>query len=320
MTGAVAERRLWISVIVPSFQRPQSLRRTLDSLMAQTRRPDEISVGARVGDAGTVEVVGQAKADGIPVVVGLATRAGVVAAMTAALEQTTARADVIALLDDDATAFPDYIERIERAFAANPKLGGFGGRDWQPYERGNAAVVGKVQWFGRVIGAHHLGFGPAREVDTLKGVCSAYRAPQLRAIGFGTHLRGDGAQYPWELALGFAIKHLGFTLVYDPALAVDHHVEPREGTDQYHRGVFVHDAMVDASANETLAILEYFPPFRRFVFLVWAVLIGPRGLPGLLQLPRLLLKGEGWRGRELVATWRGRVEGLRAYLRRRAAR
>ena len=312
--------RLWISVIVPSFQRPQSLRRTLDSLMAQSRVPDEIAVGSRAGDVATLAAVEQAKADGMPVVVGFAARAGVVAAMTAALGQTADSANVIALIDDDATAFPDFIERIEQAFAADARLGGFGGRDWQPHERGNADVVGKVQWFGRVIGAHHLGFGPAREVDTLKGVCSAYRAASLRAAGFGTHLRGDGAQYPWELALGFAIKRQGFRLVYDPALAVDHHVEPRQGADQYHRGVFVHDAMVDASANETLAILEYFPPLRRIVFVAWAVLIGARGLPGLLQVPRLLLKGEGWRGRELLATWRGRVAGIGMYLRRRAAR
>lgn len=320
MTGVVGEKRLWISVIVPSFQRPQSLRRTLDSLMAQSRVPDEIAVGARAGDAGTLAAVEQAKADGMPLVVGLATRAGVVAAMTAALDLTAAQSDVIALIDDDATAFPDYIERIEQAFAADATLGGFGGRDWQPYERGNAAVVGKVQWFGRVIGAHHLGFGPAREVDTLKGVCSSYRAAPLRAAGFGTHLRGDGAQYPWELALGFAVKHQGFRLVYDPALAVDHHVEPRKGADQYHRGVFVSDAMIDASANETLAILEHFPLLRRFVFIIWAVLIGPRGLPGLLQVPRLFLQGEGWRGQELLATWRGRVEGISMYLRRRGAR
>jgi len=320
VTVAVPETRLWISVVVPSFQRPQSLRRTLDSLMAQTRRPDEIAVGARAGDERTRTAVEQAKDDGIPVVAGYAARAGVVAAMTAALEQTVARSDVIALLDDDATAFPDYIERIEHAFSHDASLGGFGGRDWQPFERGNADVVGKVQWFGRVVGAHHLGHGPAREVDTLKGVCSAYRAAPLRAVGFGTYLRGDGAQYPWELALGFAIKRQGFRLVYDPALAVDHHIEPRQGADQYHRGTFVRDAMIDASANETLAILEYFPPVRRLVFIAWAVLVGPRGLPGLLQVPRLLLKGEGWRGRELLATWQGRVEGIKAYLRRRSAR
>jgi len=51
-------------------------------------------------------------------------------------------------------------------------VGGVGGRDWVYHgtqlEDGARKVIGRVHWFGRVIGNHHLGVGEPREVDVLK--------------------------------------------------------------------------------------------------------------------------------------------------------
>jgi hypothetical protein len=232
--------------------------------------------------------------------------------MTAAMLGVSAACSVTALLDDDATAWPDYCARIIAAFAADERLGGFGGRDWQPWERGNAEPVGIVQWFGRVIGNHHLGAGHARPVDLLKGVCSAYRTAPLREIGFGAHLRGIGSQWGWELRVGLAMQQRGWRLVYDPALCVDHHIAPRQVEDQYHRGIFNAEELIFAASNETVILLEFLPWWRKVAFLLWAVLVGTRMLPGVLQLPRLLLLGQGLRWREFMATMRGRIDGLSA--------
>jgi cellulose synthase/poly-beta-1,6-N-acetylglucosamine synthase-like glycosyltransferase len=298
-----------LAVIIPSFRRPDGLRRCLASLDAQTLRPAEIVVGVREGDAPTLAVITACAARGLPVR-GVTTRTpGVIAAMTAALSGVGSACTITALLDDDATAWPDYCARIVAAFGAEARLGGFGGRDWQPRERGTAAPVGIVQWFGRVIGNHHLGAGAARAVDLLKGACCAYRTAPLRDVGFGTHLRGVGSQWGWELRVGLAMQARGWRLVYDPALGVDHHIEPRQVDDQYHRGIFKADELIVAASNETAILLEFLPWWRRAAFLLWAVLVGTRMLPGFLQLPRLLLLGEGLRWREFAATMRGRFDG-----------
>ncbi len=310
MTEVLPSLRL--AVIVPSFRRPEGLARCLESLERQTRRPDDIVIGVREHDAPTLTVIGAVAARGLAVRAVTTAQPGVVAAMTAALSGVRATCDITALLDDDATAHPDFCARILTAFAADATLGGFGGRDWQPWERGNAEPVGIVQWFGRVIGNHHLGAGAAREVDLLKGVCSAYRTVPLREIGFGTHLRGTGSQWGWELRVGLALQRRGWRLVYDPALGVDHHIEPRQVDDQYHRGVFNADELIVAASNETAILLEFLPWWRVAAFLLWAVLVGTRMLPGVLQVPRLLLMGNGLRWREFLATMRGRVDGLRA--------
>ena len=302
-----------VSVIVPSWRRVASLERCLRAIAGQSRLPDEVIVGARADDAATIRAV-ETLARTFPAALRAATAAdpGVVAAMNAALAQCRADGDLIALTDDDTEPRRDWLERLVACFD-DPGVGGAGGRDWQPFERGDRAVVGKVQWFGRTIGQHHLGAGPARDVDVLKGANSAYRAELLRAAGFDTRLAGSGAQLFWELALCLPIRRAGWRLVYDPAIAVEHHVEPRSGGDQLHRGVFAGEPLADAAHNETLVLLEHLGGGARATFVAWALLAGTHHEPGLAQLPRLVLAGD----RHALPRWRatlaGRLRGWRTW-------
>lgn len=50
-----------------------------------------------------------------------------------------------------------------------------------------------IQWFGRIIGNHHLGVGLPQKVDFLKGANMSYRAQVLATLRFDTRLRGAGA-------------------------------------------------------------------------------------------------------------------------------
>ena len=296
-----------VSVLVPSYGRPDSLSRCLAALGAQTRAPDEVVVGVRSGDNATVAVVEAARATGLSVRVAQTAAAGVVASMQAALDVATG--DVVALTDDDARPFPAWIEGLLVHFRSAPDVGGVGGRDWQPYERGTAARVGVVQWFGRVIGNHHLGAGPARDVDVLKGVNCSYRAPLLRAVGFDGRLRGAGAQLYWELGVCLPLRRAGWRLIYDPAVAVDHDIAPRFDVDQIHRGVFAEAPLVDAVHNETVALLESRRGAARACFLVWAFLVGTGEAPGPVQCARRLLQGDWLAMRRWRAAVAGRVAG-----------
>ena len=300
-----------ISVIVPSWRRPVDLERCLRALAAQSVRPAEVVVGVRSGDEETLHVADAARAStGLNIRWVATSEPGVIAAMSAALAQC--RGDIIALTDDDAAPRPEWLARLVAALG-DPTVGGAGGRDWQPSERSDRTDVGRVQWFGRVVGNHHLGSGPARPVDVLKGVNLALRAPLLHATGFDARLRGAGAQMFWELALCLPIRRAGWTLIYDPAIAVDHHVAVRHDADQRHRGVFTPGPQADAVHNETLVMLEHLAGLRGVAYLLWAVFVGTRLEPGFAQVPRLLLRGERAVTAKWLATLRGRVAGWRSF-------
>lgn len=297
-----------VSVLVPSYRRPGALQSCLAALAAQSRLPDEIVVGVRASDEATVAVVLAAQAAGQPVVVAWAGIAGVVAAMQAALDASTG--DIVALTDDDARARADWIAGLLAHFASAADIGGVGGRDWQPSERGTARRVGIAQGFGRVIGNHHLGHGPARDVDILKGVNCAFRAPLLRAVGFDARLRGTGAQVHWELGVCLPLRRAGWRLVYDPRVAVDHDIAPRYDADTLHRGGFVEAPLRDAVHNETVELLEGRSVVASAVVLAWALLVGSVGGPGLAQCARRLVRGDAVAVRAWRAAFTGRLAGM----------
>lgn len=302
-----------VSVIVPSWRRPRSLERCLRALALQSRAPDEVVVGLRADDGGSIRVV-EALARAFPARLCFATTTeeGVIAAMSAALSRCGKDTGIVAITDDDTEPRADWLERLAVCFA-DPRVAGAGGRDWQAQERGDRPVVGKLQWFGRTVGNHHMGTGPARDVDVLKGANCAYRAALLRAVGFDARLAGQGAQQYWELAICLPLRRAGWRLVYDPAIAVEHHVEPRSDGDQLHRGVFAAAPLSDATHNETLVLLEYQRGMRRAAFMAWALLVGTRHEPGVAQLPALLIGGD----RDVLARWRatlaGRLRGWRRW-------
>ena len=292
-----------VSVLVPSWRRPDALQRCLHALARQTQAPFEVVVGLRAHDTESTDCLDALTAPWpFPIRRAVTAEPGVIAAMNAALSEC--RGDIIALTDDDTEPHADWIERISNGFN-DARIGGVGGRDWQAKERTDRTDVGRVQWFGRVIGNHHLGAGPARAVDVLKGANAAYRAPLLRAVGFDTRLMGTGAQMFWELALCLPLRRAGWTLVFDPKIAVEHHIAPRHGDDQRHRGLFASAPQRDAVHNETLVLLEHQQGFARVAFIAWAWLMGTRTEPGLAQLPRLLLRGN----RDAIARWRATLAG-----------
>ena len=299
-----------ISVLIPTYRRPQDLRRCLTALEAQTRMAEEVLVVVRDSDEETRAFLAdfEHRLPGLRVVPVCVP--GVLAAMSAGLAQATG--DIVALTDDDTAPYPDWLARIEAHFAAGPKVGGVGGRDWQPNDHRSRPVVGKIQWHGRVIGNHHLGVGEAREVDVLKGANCAYRAGPLKKIGFEARLRGEGAQAHWELALGMAMRRDGWTLIYDPAIALDHFIARRLDNDANHRGYFSAPGLTNSVHNETLILLTYLPPLRRAAFLAWALLVGTWAEPGLLQVPRLLARRDRNTWNRLRATYAGRLEAVRA--------
>ena len=142
----------------------------------------------------------------------------------------------------------------------------------------------------------------------LKGVNCAYRAdapPPRSDSSIG--LRGTGAQVHWELALGLGVRALGYRLVYDPAVRVDHHCGPRMDADTNNRGVFNADGLADIAYNESAILRAYLPAGRRFGFRVTSGAVGTRVSPGLLHWALGRLRGQSDAGRRWSAAARGRA-------------
>ncbi len=300
-----------ISVLVPSYRRTSDLARCLGALRVQTHAAHEVLVVLRDTDSVSQELVRDLAAEWGALRKVDVTRGGVVAAMNAGLSMATGT--LLALTDDDAEPAPDWLERLRDAIREAPDVAGAGGRDEQAGVTNSRDDVGRLQWFGRLVGNHHIGTGPARFVDVLKGVNCAFRTSLVREIGFDERLRGAGAQVHWELALCLRLRAAGWRLVYDPAICVTHHVSARHDADQLHRGRFDEAPLADAVHNETLILTELLPPTRRLAYRMWSALVGTAVEPGLLQLPRVMRR-DGVRGglRRWRATRAGRRSGRAA--------
>jgi GT2 family glycosyltransferase len=217
-----------------------------------------------------------------------------------------AQGELISLTDDDAVPRPDWLERIEQAFLADDRIGAVGGMDilrsGGDIPTSYTTNVGIVTWYGRVIGNHHAGTGPLREVDHLKGVNMSWRVTAAGRKPFATDLRGAGAQVFFEMSFCFRLAREGWKIVYDPAILVDHYVAVRFDEDA--RAARSVSAQENAAFNLYMSFLrEHSRGWKRFAALAWARLIGFRGIPGLLrQLPAYLRNDS--RGKEVAVATR----------------
>ncbi|WP_040952938.1 glycosyltransferase family 2 protein [Gorillibacterium massiliense] len=299
-----------ITVLIPTYRRVDDLLRCLEGIRAQTRMPDEVLVIVRYNDHDTLEALIKLDYHDLSLRVITVAVPGQVAALNRGL--TESRGDIIAITDDDTIPKKDWLQRIESHFLSDPAVGGVGGRDWvhegSRILSESRPVVGKIQWFGRVIGNHHLGVGPAREVDLLKGANMSYRRAAIRGKWFEEKLRGSGAQVHNDLAFSYSVKRSGWKLIYDPLVAVDHYPAQRHDSDKRNQyNAVSHFNMV---YNETVTLSRHMGLLRRIIFLAWSILIGTASSPGLVQWARLAVKPHSHAGRKVAVVWKGRIIGF----------
>ena len=303
-----------ITILVPTYRRPKDLERCLEALKSQTRPADEVLIVVRDIDSETWSCLEAYNYDPLPLRSVKICVPGQVAALNAGLD--AAQGDIIAITDDDAAPRPEWLARIEAHFLSDESIGGVGGRDWVYHGNqlvdGTCEVVGRVQWFGRVIGNHHLGVGEPREVDLLKGANMSYRRSAISSLRFDQRLRGTGAQVHNDLAFSLVIKRSGWKLIYDPLIELDHY--PAQRFDEDQRGNFFdHTAMLNRVHNETLTLLEDLPHIRRATFVIWGILVGTRGQRGFVQWLRFLPSEGTLAGQKLLASLQGRWEGWKTW-------
>jgi glycosyltransferase involved in cell wall biosynthesis len=278
-----------ISVVVPTYKRLNDLRRCLTALDNQTSLPHEVIVVVKSFDFETVSYILDWTAEKTLYSRKFCTVAipGVVQAMIQGVE--VASGEVVAFTDDDSAPDSTWLLNMERHYQ-NPKVGGVGGRDILcnhpvvPLK----TKVGKLTWYGKLIGNHHLGDGPPREVDVLKGVNMSFRK---QLVEFSPFLRGNGGpENHNEVGLCLRVKHIGYSLVYDPTIIVNHYAAPRIDSEQ--RTQFNAESVQNSAFNIQMSLLAWLPWHQKLFRLVYSTLIGDKAYPGLMRFLTAVVRRE----------------------------
>ena len=214
-------------------------------------------------------------------------------------------ASIVGFIDDDAVARLDWLERIADWYD-DASVGAVGGRDvirrGDPVPEQPVRHVGRVRWYGRLVGNHHRLAVGARDVDFLKGVNMSFRRPLLPRID--ERLAGP-VPYGFEIDLGLHVRGLGYRVVFDPAIVVDHY----PSTDYSASSPIAWTV----NRNQTYVLLKRLSLTRKIAFVLYTTLIGDRNSVGLARVPLLILR-ERWSWTSVGAHFSGKIAGLRAYL------
>lgn len=189
--------------------------------------------------------------------------------------------DIIAFLDDDAEAAPDWLARLVALYDDRDVLA-VGGRIEPVWETGRPAhFPEELDW---IVGCTYKGLPRvAAQVRNVIGANMSFRREVLERVGgFNAALGRQGVRplgcEETELCLRASIGAPGTRVVYEPAAVVHHHVPAARGTLAYivarawSEGVSKAQVTRLAGRGETLA------PERRYVrrVLPRAVLAGIR--------------------------------------------
>ena len=303
-----------VTVLVPTYQRVAHLKHCLEGLRVQRRMADEILIVVRNSDKATQAFLNPLRGT-MPLRMIEVHEGGQVASLNAGLDE--AKGEIVMITDDDAIPREDWIERAEKRFATDPCLGGLGGRDivheGGAILGGSCKIVGKIQWFGRIVGNHHLQYPSPLSADILKGANMCYRSSAIGALRFDRNLRGIGAQIGNDMAFSLAVKRRGWRLLYDPCIIVDHY--PATRLDDEQRDTLELSAVENLAFNIWWTLKVHMARgYRRIHALLWERWIGTHGRPGILR--ELLACMHGDKQRQLIAAGarRGRRQAAIAYV------
>ena len=206
-------------VVVATYRRPDHVRTCLEHIRRQTVEPKRIVVVDASPDELTRAVV-----DDFPGVEYRRNDLGVgLLATSRALGVQGATEDVIAFIDDDAYAEPQWLAEILAAYD-DPAVGAVGGRadnDQPGEELEGWDRIGRLLPDGTLTG--NFGADPGRviETDHMLGANMTVRADALRSIG-GIHDHYPGTCLREDSDLALRVKVAGWKVVFAPRAAVLH--------------------------------------------------------------------------------------------------
>jgi GT2 family glycosyltransferase len=223
-TSTSSPAALTVSVAVVTYERPAFVARCLEQLLVQTVAPLEIIVV----DSSSSDETARLVREQFPSVHYEVCPEGRGATATARnISYALTHGDILAFIDDDAFAEPDWLERLLLLYA-DPTVGGVGGRQIrkQPGELEEGVdSIGLLRPDGTLTGNFAADSGHPVPVDHLLGANMTFRRSVLDQIG-GIRDGYDGTCIREETDLCLRVAHAGFRLVYTPDAVVEHVAAP----------------------------------------------------------------------------------------------
>jgi glucosyl-dolichyl phosphate glucuronosyltransferase len=236
------------SVVITCFsqRRWRQLTAAIDSVLAQRMLPSEVIVVVDHNDELMSRVL--RRCPDVTVLANRFERGASGARNTGAVH---ARAPIVAFLDDDATAEPDWLELLLECFDDESVVGVGGGVT-------AAWAGGQPGWFpdefGWVIGASYRGMPDGvAEVRNVWALNMAVRTDKFGAVGgfrlgFG---KLGGQSRPEDTDLCIRMIRAGGRWLYVPAARVAHHVPAERSTFRF----FVRRCFVEGGGKAALSVL-----------------------------------------------------------------
>ncbi len=300
------------SVLVCTFNRPRLLSQCLVALTERTEeKPNEIVV-VNGGDERADEVVESCRHKGdrsrqcVEIKLVKTINNNLAASRNVGLPHCSG--DIIAMTDDDAQVFPDWVAQMKRIHAEHPEAGAVGG-----------PVIGvdTDSLVSRIADCVTFGTYPAAcAVRTLPGVNVSYKRAVIKQVGSQDEklFRGEDVDYNWRA------QKMGWTIYYDPRVRVlHHHRSTLRGFLWQH---YMYGRAYYLVRRKWQAMYCIYPhsihtpiDFFKMLNFIGGIFYEPvqyglrmeRVTDRLAALPILFLNGLGWRGgmvrQRLVSAW-----------------
>ena len=179
-----------------------------------------------------------------------------------------AESDIVAFLDDDAEAAPDWLERL-LALYDDPDVLGVGGKVVPQWESGRPGYFAEeLDW---IVGCSHRGLPRvASEVRNVIGANMSFRLDVLRQVGGFNQSLGRKGALPLgceetEICIRSTMGSPGSRIVYEPAALVRHHVPPERGTVRYMLSRSWSEGISKAQVSHIVGHKRALGPERRYV-------------------------------------------------------
>jgi hypothetical protein len=222
---APSRARPLVDVVVPAWNGGRLLERCLDSLAAQSWRPTRVVVVDNGSTDGSLQELRRRAANGSIVLLEVGFNSGFSAAVNRGIEASDG--EYVALLNQDAIADPDWIERLVTALEADVSLGSAASR--MLWSSDPATINGVGLAFAPLLDAcsRVIGWGEPDSIEhhrpclvlAASGGAAMYRRRALREVG---PFDDDYFLYYEDFDIGLRLQLAGWDCLYVPEARVLH--------------------------------------------------------------------------------------------------